>query len=80
LSNTRWGSRASVKIHHAAVERVAQDARRASPGSAKSPELAERGPQEDLGLQDGVDAVVDEDPVHLRRRQLVGERRRDEPA
>jgi hypothetical protein len=42
------------------------------------PELGERGAQEDLGLERRLGAVVDEQPVHLRRRDAVGQRGRDE--
>src|SRR5436190_6015570 len=41
-------------------------------------EFAERGLEEDLGLQRRVGAVGDEQPVHLRRRDAVRERRGNE--
>ena len=43
-------------------------------------ELVDGGPEEDLRLERGVRAVVDEQPVHLRRRDAVGERGGDEAA
>ena len=73
------------RLHDAAVERVAQILQRGARHEAgkrgqATAEFAERGPEKDLRLERGVGIVVDEEPIHLRRRDAVGERRGDEAA
>jgi len=71
------------RAHHPATEGIARVLHQRVPREAgkrggAAAELAERGPEEDLGLERGFGAVVDEQAVHLRRRDAVRERGGDE--
>jgi hypothetical protein len=60
------------------VERGAREEARHRQRAAR--ELAERRAQEQCRRQRRVRAVIDEQPVHLRRRNVVGQRPRDKAA
>ena len=73
------------RFQDAPVQRIAQILQRGTRGETRqrgkaASEFGERGLEKDLRLQRSVRAVLDEEPVHLRRRDPVRERRGDEPA
>ena len=88
LSNTPVGTACASVANDSMMprwkgsRRYCSEARSARPGQRgqAAAEFAERGTQEYLGFQRGVGAVGDEEPIHLRRRNAVGQRRGDEAA
>jgi hypothetical protein len=75
------GKRRQRTVPEGLAQEVERGAREEARHRQRAPrELAERGAQEECRRQCRVSAVIDEQPVHLRRRNAVGQRRRDEAA